>query len=266
MDMWKLTSSTEGNAEGLGDIRRTELVKSAMTLGLRSEEDVWVLDDPQFPDSMTTEWSASAVSDVLCQAFAPQLVQHPSTPSKRSTAATAATASIDVLVTFDGHGVSSHPNHISCHRGARQFVSHLVQGRPGSAPPVDLYALSTVPIWRKYAALWDVPITLVAWWWSAMRSAGGKGGKGKGWSREHPGALVFVNNFVGGGGGVRNAAAVNMAGGRRVREGAGAGGTVFTAWKAMVTAHRSQMVWFRWGWIVFSRYMYMNDLRLEKIA
>ncbi len=38
-----------------------------------------------------------------------------------------------------------------------------------------------------------------------------------------------------------------------------------TAWKAMTTAHASQMVWFRYGWIVFSRYMVMNDLRLEKV-
>jgi len=33
----------------------------------------------------------------------------------------------------------------------------------------------------------------------------------------------------------------------------------------MTTAHKSQMRWFRWGWIVLSRYMVVNDLKLEKL-
>jgi len=43
-------------------------------------------------------------------------------------------------------------------------------------------------------------------------------------------------------------------------------GEVRCAQKAMTTAHKSQMRWFRWGWIVFSRYMVVNDLRLEKAS
>ena len=38
------------------------------------------------------------------------------------------------------------------------------------------------------------------------------------------------------------------------------------AQKAMTDAHISQMRWFRWGWIGLSRYMVMNDLRLEKFS
>lgn len=38
------------------------------------------------------------------------------------------------------------------------------------------------------------------------------------------------------------------------------------AQKAMTNAHISQMRWFRWGWIGLSRYMVMNDLRLEKFT
>ena len=33
------------------------------------------------------------------------------------------------------------------------------------------------------------------------------------------------------------------------------------AQRAMTQAHKSQMRWFRWGWIGFSRYMVVNDLR-----
>jgi N-acetylglucosaminylphosphatidylinositol deacetylase len=32
---------------------------------------------------------------------------------------------------------------------------------------------------------------------------------------------------------------------------------------AMTQAHRSQMRWFRWGWIVIGRYMIVNDLKRE---
>jgi len=35
-----------GNADGLGETRRKELVKSGMQLGLRDEDDVFVVDNP----------------------------------------------------------------------------------------------------------------------------------------------------------------------------------------------------------------------------
>ncbi len=37
-----------------------------------------------------------------------------------------------------------------------------------------------------------------------------------------------------------------------------------TAQSAMTTAHKSQMRWFRWGWIGLSRYMVVNDLVLDE--
>jgi N-acetylglucosaminylphosphatidylinositol deacetylase len=39
------------------------------------------------------------------------------------------------------------------------------------------------------------------------------------------------------------------------------GGT-FLVQKAMRRGHRSQMLWFRWGWILFSRYLIVNELDL----
>lgn len=35
--------------------------------------------------------------------------------------------------------------------------------------------------------------------------------------------------------------------------------------EAMWKAHKSQMRWFRWGWIGLSRYMAVNDLVLEEV-
>jgi N-acetylglucosaminylphosphatidylinositol deacetylase len=38
-------TATIGNADGLGETRKKELVKSAMTLGLRDEDDIFVVDN-----------------------------------------------------------------------------------------------------------------------------------------------------------------------------------------------------------------------------
>ena len=216
------TSSPTGNADGLGETRKKELAESGLILGLRKPDDVYVVDKPEFPDSMTTTWDSTAISTLLCSAFAPGLARSRSTD-------TPPTASIDVLITFDAGGVSGHPNHISLYHGAKAFVAALVAGKSGWAPPVDLYTLTTVPTARKYSAFLDVLATLASWAVGADKK-----------DKKHPGGLVFLNGLAGHGG-------------------------VTTAWKAMISAHKSQMVWFRYGWISLSRYMYINDLRLEKI-
>ncbi|KAK4232191.1 putative N-acetylglucosaminyl-phosphatidylinositol de-N-acetylase [Podospora fimiseda] len=139
------------------------------------------------------------------------------------------TTTIDVLITFDAGGVSGHPNHISLYHGAREFVSTLTADKPGWKTPVDLYTLTTVGMPRKYAGIMDVLPTLGSWAVGADKK-----------DKKHPGGLVFMNSLAG-------------------------HQSVITAWQAMTTAHKSQMVWFRYGWITLSRYMYMNDLRLEKV-
>ncbi|KAK4242987.1 putative deacetylase LmbE-like domain-containing protein [Corynascus novoguineensis] len=223
----KILCLSSGNAYGLGETRKKELIKSCMMLGVHKEDDVWIEESPDLPDSMTATWDATKISNLLCVPFAPDLVNKKSASAKRP--ANAPTASIDVLITFDRHGVSGHPNHASLYYGARGFISALMRDRSGWACPVDLYTLTTVPLFRKYMGFFDIVATLISWaLHTPMRD------------RAHPGGLVFLC-------------------------GLGAGG-VSTAWRAMVDAHKSQMVWFRYGWITFSRYMVMNDLRLEKNA
>ncbi|KAK4187171.1 putative N-acetylglucosaminyl-phosphatidylinositol de-N-acetylase [Podospora australis] len=219
----KILCLSSGDADGLGETRKKELAKSGMVLGLRSADDVFVVEKPEFRDSITTTWDASKIAALMCSTFAPNL-------AKSRKADTAPAASIDVLITFDSGGVSSHPNHISLFHGAKKFVAELVAGKPGWKPPVDLYTLTSVPMIRKYSAFLDLPATLASWAFGADKR-----------DKKRPGGLVFVN-------------------------GPGGHGSFTTAWKAMTTAHKSQMVWFRYGWISLSRYMYMNDLRLENKA
>jgi N-acetylglucosaminylphosphatidylinositol deacetylase len=219
-----LTSMTPitGNADGLGETRKRELAKSGLILGLRKTDDVFVVDKPEFPDSMTAKWDSSAISSLLCSAFAPDLARARITDK-------APKAAIDVLITFDGAGVSGHPNHTSLYHGAKTFIAALVADKPGWEQPVDLYTLTTIPWARKYTGFLDVLATLASWAVGADKK-----------DKAHPGGLVFLSGLVG-------------------------EGSVMTAWKAMVSAHKSQMVWFRYGWITLSRYMYINDLRLEKV-
>jgi len=149
--------------------------------------------------------------------------------AKSRAADKAPSASIDVLITFDAGGVSGHPNHISLYHGAKEFVSTLMADKPGWKPPVDLYTLTTVGMPRKYSGVMDMLPTLASWAIGADKK-----------DKKHPGGLIFMYGLAG-------------------------KSSIVTAWKAMVSAHKSQMVWFRYGWITLSRYMYINDLRLEKV-
>jgi N-acetylglucosaminylphosphatidylinositol deacetylase len=186
-----------------------------------------------FPDSMTTPWDAQKISTLLSDAFAPW-VSNPAHPSSPKSAKAPPTASIDVLLTFDASGVSGHTNHTSLYHGAKAFIAALRRDRTDFACPVDLYTLTSVNVVRKFTSFVDVFATILGL--SLLAGAESKKPSEKG----NPGALVSC---------------ISMFGGRE---------SVATARKAMTQAHVSQMVWFRWGWISLSRYMLINDLKLER--
>ena len=170
-----------------------------------------------FPDSITTDWDPNLVSDLLMKTFAPKMPKMPLNQKPQT--------DVDILITFDRHGISSHPNHRSLYFGARAFLQALMHRRPGWENPVKLYTLSTTNMLRKYLSIFDAPL-------SVLRVI---------FSRKEVGSSPAPLLFVSGPGDYRKAQ------------------------KAMTTAHKSQMVWFRWGWIGTSRYMVINDLRKEKV-
>lgn len=209
----KILCLSSGNADGLGAVRRKELVKSGLLLGLRSAQDVLVLDDPLFPDSMTASWDGRAIVSLLTSTFAPKMAKMP--------AKSAPETGIDVLITFDKHGVSSHPNHTSLYHGAVVFLRSIMQNHTGWKAPIQLYSLTSINVLRKYTSIFEAPLTVAST--AIQRKQTG----------EFPAPLLFVSGV----GGYR------------------------TAQKAMTNAHQSQMRWFRWGWIGVSRYMIINDLK-----
>jgi len=195
-----------------------------------------------FPDSMTKTWPADSISTLLHSLYVSRLDS--STTSSSSSSGTA--PSVDIILTFDQSGVSSHPNHISLYHGARAFVASLMTGSDATATsPVDVYTLTSVPIWRKYTSFIDLIYTLG----SAASPRSTKEGK--------PRTLISASALWAMGP-VRSSGPAT--GDSVTTVGAACYGT---ARDAMTHAHKSQMVWFRWGWITLSRYMVVNDLKLE---
>ncbi|KAL8930629.1 MAG: hypothetical protein Q9208_000500 [Pyrenodesmia sp. 3 TL-2023] len=222
----KILCLSNGNADGLGQVRERELIASAKLLGLRSQDDVLVLDSPDFIDGMDTKWNVEKIVDVLGQAFGGQLSK------KKDLDADAPTATIDVLVTFDRSGVSSHPNHIALHLGAKAWLSGLMDGKEGWRCPVELHTLTSVSILRKYISFLDASTTMLLGFLAGIRaSRRPKNNEGRK-------QALFVSDMV------------------QWRQGQ----------KAMTSAHKSQMRWFRWGWITFGRYMVVNDLKRQSVG
>ncbi|KAF1345833.1 putative deacetylase LmbE-like domain-containing protein [Delphinella strobiligena] len=214
----KILCLSSGNADGLGEVRRKELVKSGALLGLRSPQDVLVLDDSQFQDSMTATWDAKAISALLTSTFAPKMA--------KISVKSAPETNIDVLITFDKGGVSSHPNHISLYHGAVTFVKSIMQKHTGWDPAIKLYTLTSVNIFRKYISVLDAPVLILQ---TLFRKKEGL---------PYPAPLISISGFF----------------------------DYRKAQLAMTQAHESQMRWFRWGWIGVSRYMVINDLKTVKIT
>jgi N-acetylglucosaminylphosphatidylinositol deacetylase len=198
-----------------------------LILGLRSSSDVLVIEDSKFQDSMTKTWSAADIAQLLSSAFSPA---SKISPKNSNNGSDEPKATIDTLITFDAHGISSHPNHISLYHGARRWLSLLMAGKSGWKCPVELYTLTTTNVVRKYLSFLDSAPTMVMGGWRAAGVAQRR-------KREEPPSLLYISDF----------------------------GQYRRAQKAMVKGHKSQMKWFRWGWICLGRYMVVNDLKREII-
>ncbi|KAI4214142.1 MAG: hypothetical protein LQ351_003227 [Letrouitia transgressa] len=228
----KILCLSNGNADGLGKVREGELIASVKMLGLRSEDDVLLLDKPDFVDSMTTKWDKLKVADVLRRAFSPSAHKSNRRQASEKAGLNTSMATIDILITFDRHGVSGHPNHIALYHGAKEWLTTLSKVNKTRRSTVDLYTLTSVSLLRKYISVVDVLTTfLFGMFWNMGASQ--KGNKPKG-----PRQLLFVSDVM------------------QWRQGQ----------RAMTNGHKSQMRWFRWGWIGFGRYMAVNDLRRQDVA
>lgn len=145
-----------GNADGLGKQRIHELIESCQRMNILNETGkdrdnilirkpselnkkarLVIVDNEKLQDGMGTkqkQWNNELISE-----FVRQFVH---------------VNQIDTLLTFDAHGISGHPNHISVHEGV------LLSYRKHLKDRVILYQLVTSSLLRKYAGLIDFPLSL----------------------------------------------------------------------------------------------------------
>ncbi|XP_030648903.1 N-acetylglucosaminyl-phosphatidylinositol de-N-acetylase [Chanos chanos] len=174
---------SSGNYYNQGVQRQKELLDSCAVLGIPASQ-VTIIDDKELPDDPKVEWSVALTSSLILKHIR--------------------THSINLVLTFDGRGVSGHANHIAIYKA----VSHLAFA--GRIPAdCQVLALRTVSILRKYLSVLDLPIS---------------------WLR--PSDLCCV---------------IGLEECRRAK-------------RAML-CHRTQLLWFRYLYILFSSYMFVNTFQ-----
>lgn len=104
-----------GNHYGLGDCRTSELYHSCSLLGIPQSR-VRIVNDNLLQDGMNNRWDTNIVQEYVTR------VMHD--------------VGAEALVTFDGYGVSGHPNHKSVWAGVVSAWERL-----GNDSTVELYIL-----------------------------------------------------------------------------------------------------------------------------
>lgn len=87
---FKNKKNSLGNADGLGLIREKELKKVATYLQIRNLK---IINNDELKDGMQTKWDITLIKEILSK----YIIEN----------------KIDIVITFDKFGVSSHLNHIS---------------------------------------------------------------------------------------------------------------------------------------------------------
>ncbi|CEH13256.1 N-acetylglucosaminyl phosphatidylinositol de-N-acetylase [Ceraceosorus bombacis] len=206
--VWGLCLS-QGDADGLGDVRRKELQKAYGTLGVDNER-VTSLNDGRFRDGMSNEWQADEIVGA---------VKHHLEHLGRQQA-----ASIDTIITFDAKGVSRHPNHIALYRAAQLWL----RSQSSSHPSPRILALQTLPLSTKFLSLFGS-----LWQHQTLRCAIPHLASAK--QRDSTPVRALLPLY-------------------------GQGGTNYlTALRAM-RDHASQLVWFRYLYILLSGHMWGSVL------
>lgn len=135
---------SSGNADGIGATRIDEWRKCLRHMAVISNEHhvqvvnrveplrldaraILVDNEEEFADGMRTHWDENRISQYV-ESFVLRY-------------------ELQALFTFDGHGISQHPNHKAVHGGVMKFL--------GQHNAVLGYELETVSLWRKYAAFLD---------------------------------------------------------------------------------------------------------------
>ncbi|XP_075876306.1 N-acetylglucosaminyl-phosphatidylinositol de-N-acetylase isoform X2 [Nelusetta ayraudi] len=124
---------SEGDYYSQGAERKQELLQSCALLGIPNSR-ITIVDHKNLPDDPKAEWKVSLVSSLIAK----HIRAH----------------SFNMVLTFDGSGVSGHANHIAIYKA----VSHLASS--GQVPnDCCLLSLVTVGLFRKYISFLELPLS-----------------------------------------------------------------------------------------------------------
>ncbi|RVE63505.1 hypothetical protein OJAV_G00136840 [Oryzias javanicus] len=124
---------SEGNYYNQGPERRHELLRSCAVLGIPNSR-ITIIDDERLPDDPKAEWSTALISSVVAK----HLRAH----------------TFNLVLTFDGSGVSGHANHVAIYTAIRYLVS------TGEVPnECTFLSLVTVGLLRKYFSFLELPLS-----------------------------------------------------------------------------------------------------------
>nr|XP_057942681.1 N-acetylglucosaminyl-phosphatidylinositol de-N-acetylase isoform X2 [Doryrhamphus excisus] len=168
---------SEGDYYHQGAQRKEELFDSCAKLGIPSSR-ISIINHRKLPDDPKAEWSVSLAASLIAK----HLEAH----------------SFNVVLTFDGSGVSGHANHISVYKAVRHLAAT-------DQAPTDCCFLSlvTVGLLRKYTSFLELPLSWLL-----------------------PSSLCCIIGSEG-----------------------------YSQCKAAMLCHRTQLVWFRYLYVAFSRYI-----------
>lgn len=130
-----LVCLSKGDYEGLGDVRKKELIASCSKLGIYPSR-VTIVDDEKFRDGPENNWSVSELAERILGVI------------KRVNA--------NAVVTFDGSGVSGHPNHIALYKA----IYNLWKTK--QLDEVSVFTLETTNLVRKYISVLDIPLSSIS--------------------------------------------------------------------------------------------------------
>jgi N-acetylglucosaminylphosphatidylinositol deacetylase len=135
-----ILSLTPGNYYGLGETRRREMKECCTNLvqtGFKwnNFENLEIVDEPTLPDHPTIQWN----EDLCHQIISDYIRKH----------------RIDVLVSFDEYGISSHANHCALNKILKKVKQN------NEFEKIQFFKLETVNICRKYMFLFDLLTTLM---------------------------------------------------------------------------------------------------------
>ncbi|EJS44137.1 gpi12p [Saccharomyces arboricola H-6] len=141
-----------------------------------------------------------------------------------------------IIITFDSYGVSDHINHKSCHTAVKTLINDYTQSKTEKneeSPHITALYLKSYKnnIFLKYSSfIWEILrilYNLVSPFHKDVQPLPPT-------TTTEQSRLLLTNTHA----------------------------QYILALAAMLNAHKSQMVWFRYGWWILSRFVYVNDFEV----